>query len=846
MPTITFQPIGKSIEAKAGTDLLDVTRKAGLKISSSCGGEGTCGDCLVLIISGDINADRSAALPQQAIEEGYVLACKTRMGDDDVLIDLSGQLDEKAGQFIDIQKSKNCIQKELLPQKWQLEPLCFRWRIKIQEPQLEDGLSDLVRLTRRLQEDFGGKEISYSFPVLLKLADTVRIDSGNTNLMLIEEPHFIQVIDIQPGSWNHGQYGFAIDVGTTTVSVQLIYLPQAKIIATQTDYNSQVECGLDVISRINYARKPDRLKDLQGRVLKTINDLLQKVTKNHDVDPEHIYNTVISGNTTMIHLLLGLNPEYIRLSPYTPTILQAPNITAIDVGIRTNPQSWLYFSPAVGSYVGGDITAGLLCTDISTDSEDVNLFIDIGTNGETVLGSRDFLLTCACSAGPAFEGGGIECGMRAASGAIENVETCPETGMATIQTIGDVKPIGICGTGIINLIADLFLAGWLDSAGKLNRTKECPAIQIEGRRARYVIVPAKESGTGKEIYINETDIENLIRTKAAIYSACSLMLNQIDLKFEDLSNIYIAGAFGNFLDIKKAITIGLIPDLPLDKFKYIGNASLMGSYMCLVSQELRDKQKQLAQKMTYLELNTDPSYMEQYTGALFLPHTDRERFPSVKTMLEIKPEKSSANENVPPKESAHQDAIQKAINKLKHIDLAERNQKLGLPIPDKIGNMYLKVFATEMVFNTKNSLLKITNTNKPAKAIDQILFLHYLLCDISVQPNEDLISFRNIPGGQFYWNSFLSRTVQPLIKKFADDLATLKENLNRFDWQEIDMADFAARIHAFGNLFLTILYNKGDEELPTEINLLFDSTIVRVFNAEDAAVLASRICLALL
>ena len=629
MPKITFQPSGKTIDVKSGTELLDAARKADLKINSSCGGEGTCGDCVVRIISGYLESDSPGILSHQAFEEGFILACKTRIIEDDVIIDLSEQLGDKAGKFLDNQKSKNLIQKELLPKNWQLKPLCFRWGINVPQPQLEDGLSDLDRLLRRLQQDFGNKEIVYSFPLMHKLADTLRAENGNINLMLIEEPHQIRIIDIQPDSWDQGQYGIAIDVGTTTVAVQLVHLPQAKIIDTQIDYNSQVECGLDVISRINYARKPERLKELRQRVLKTINELIQKTTKNQNVEPEHIYNAVVSGNTTMIHLLLGLTPEFIRLAPYTPTILEAPNITAADAGIKINPQSWIYFSPAVGSYVGGDITAGLLCTDISTDSDDVNLFIDIGTNGETVLGSRDFLLTCACSAGPAFEGGGIDCGMRAASGAIENAEAYPETGMATFQTIGNTKPIGICGTGIINLIADLFISGWLDSAGKLNRTKACPAIQIEGRRARYVIVPAEESGSGKEIYINETDIENLIRTKAAIYSACSLMLNQIDLKFEDLTSIYIAGAFGNFLDIKKAITIGLFPDLPFEKFRYIGNASLMGSYMCLVSQEFKEKQKQLAQRMTYLELNTDPTYMEQYTGALFLPHTDRERFPSV-------------------------------------------------------------------------------------------------------------------------------------------------------------------------------------------------------------------------
>ena len=289
------------------------------------------------------------------------------------------------------------------------------------------------------------------------------------------------------------------------------------------------------------------------------------------------------------------------------------------------------FLPGVGSYVGGDITAGILCTDLATTTEDINLFIDIGTNGEIVVGNNSFLMACACSAGPAFEGGGIECGMRASTGAIEKVWVDSATGLARYATVGNERPRGICGSGMIDLVAELFLTGWIDAAGKFDRVRPCPAIRVEGRRASYTIASAEESAGGKPLVVTEIDLENILRTKASIYSACALMLNQVGLSFEDICHIYIAGGFGRFLDLENAINIGLVPDLPRERFKYIGNSSLMGSFMVVVSQDFRQRQLELAQRMTYLELNTDPAYMEQYTGALFLPHTDPARFPSVKT-----------------------------------------------------------------------------------------------------------------------------------------------------------------------------------------------------------------------
>jgi len=629
MPNITFTPSGKNISVPTGTELLDAARQAGCEVKAPCGGKGTCGKCIVRITSGEVDSDSLGVLPGASVADGYVLACKTKVVNSDITVEVPEQSGRKGGKFTNAEEDTRLVRRELFPEKWNFDPLAVKWCVDVPEPQLEDGLSDIDRLTRKLQLEWGKKEFIYPLSVIRSVAETLRKENGNVTATIIREPERFRVIDIEPGDTTVRHYGIAVDVGTTTIAVQLIFLPLAESIATRSDYNDQVECGLDVISRINYAKRPERLAELRERVLKTINTLIQQVCESHSVVSEEICNAVISGNTTMVHLLLGLNPEYIRLDPYTPTLLETPYLTAEEVGVEINPQSWVYISPNVGSYVGGDITAGILCTDLATDSEAVSMFIDIGTNGEVVIGNNDFMMACACSAGPAFEGGGIEFGMRAAVGAIELVSLDPDTGICDYRAIGDVKPEGICGSGMISLLADLYISGWLDSAGKLNRDKPSKAVNISERHATYTIATAEETKHGKPIIISELDIENIIRAKAAIYSACALMLEQVGMEFEDLTNIYIAGGFGRFLDLEKATIIGLIPDLPRERFHYIGNSSLTGTYMVLVSQEFREKQMELAKRMTYVELSTDPSYMNQYTGALFLPHTDPTRFPSV-------------------------------------------------------------------------------------------------------------------------------------------------------------------------------------------------------------------------
>jgi uncharacterized 2Fe-2S/4Fe-4S cluster protein (DUF4445 family) len=632
VPDIRFLPSGSVVSAEPGTRLLEAAREAGIELDSPCGGKGTCGRCIVRIATGDADSESLGILSRTAVAEGYVLACATRVLKSPLDVEIPERSGWKGGQFTDAEEDLALVSRELLPTKWEFEPLAMKWLLDVPEPRREDGLSDIDRLTRSFARDWGRGEVLYPLSVLRKAADALRAESGKVTVSVIRDGDTFHIIDVESGDRTSRHFGLAVDIGTTTIAVQLVFLPLAKPLGTRNDYNAQVSCGLDVISRINYARSPGRLEELRELALGTVNRLIAHVCEAHEVRPEEIANAVIAGNPTMTQLALGLNPEYLRLDPYTPTASRLPYMTAREVGIDINPESWIYFCPSVGSYVGGDITAGILCTDFvdpEAMGERLSLFIDIGTNGEIVIGNRDFLMTCACSAGPAFEGSGIECGMRAAVGAIERVRADPAKGSPTVWTVGGVKPLGICGSGMISLLSELYLTGWMDGQGRLSRDRASSAIEVEGRRARYLLAPAEESGTGKSLYITEIDIDNIIRAKAAIYSASSMILEKLGLSFGDLEHLYIAGGFGRFLDIDQAVVLGLLPDLPRERFTYLGNSSLTGAYMVLVSRDFKKRMEDAAARMTYIDLGSEATFMDHYTASLFIPHTDLARFPSV-------------------------------------------------------------------------------------------------------------------------------------------------------------------------------------------------------------------------
>ena len=440
------------------------------------------------------------------------------------------------------------------------------------------------------------------------------------------------VADVIPSATDKNIFGIACDVGTTTVVVRLVDLRTGKVLSTASGYNHQLKCGEDVISRIHYAQNPERLLELNNLIIATINRLIQRCLESiHGIFLD-IYFASVSGNTAMTYLLLNMNPRDIQKDPYASVLNRARFRTSREMGLKMNPEAVVLCAPVVGSFVGGDITAGLLCTPLLRDAEKVSLFIDVGTNGELVMGNKDWMVTCACSAGPAFEGGGTKCGMPAAGGAIERIQL--NKGHIEYRVLGNGKPRGVCGSGLVDLLSALFVQGYVDRRGKLNKEKAGSRIAETERGEGFLIEEANRCYWEKDLVITENDIANLIRTKGAVFSACSLLLKNVGLTFKDLAAVYVAGGFGQYLNIENAVRIGLFPDLPRDRFHYLGNSSLLGAFLILLSDKNRDLVNETAAKMTYIELNTEPGYMNEYTGSLFLPHTDMSLFPSVKRVFE--------------------------------------------------------------------------------------------------------------------------------------------------------------------------------------------------------------------
>lgn len=628
--TVTFLPFEVTVEVARGTSLLDAVRSANLPIRSTCGGRGACGDCTVRVLSGVCSRKSSAALPEHLAKEGYALACLTEVtGDLTVQLPLFQQLSIKSvvdSTFFAEHKSE-------LSGTFEIHPVIVRFDLCLPPSTVEDNYSDLRRLERELQKHYRIDNPTCEYSVLRTLARAVRDKGGNVTAVLFRGDRPETIVDVYSTREGHGMYGVACDLGTTTVSVMLVDLDDGTILHTASSYNQQIKCGEDVISRINYSGDRDKLEELHTLAITTINRLVESSCEELGIRSSDIYYAAVSGNTTMTHLFLNIDPRYIREEPYVPTLNVAPLIPSRDIGLRMNGEGRIHCAPAVGSYVGGDITAGLLCTPIMRGADKISLFIDVGTNGELVVGNSDWLMGCACSAGPAFEGGSIQAGMPATDGAIERIRF-HENGTPAYEVIGGCKPKGVCGSGLIDLLAELFVHGYIDRYGKFKEEKAGSRIVDSASGRCFRILEDNDCYWGRDLVITENDITNLIRTKGAVYSACSLLLKNVGLTCDMLDSVYIAGGFGRHLDIENAVRIGLFPDVDRGKFHYLGNSSLIGSYLILVSDGNRRLVDEITNKMTYLELNAEPGYMNEYTGALFLPHTHIEYFPSVKKLLD--------------------------------------------------------------------------------------------------------------------------------------------------------------------------------------------------------------------
>jgi len=678
--SITVYPGGKKITASEGDVLLRVLKKAGFPIPASCGGQGICGKCRVVVKGGVCHASPSPFLRKEEISQGYCLAClvliegdmeieippeslaaalhtETSTADQATIVgyrpagEKSGQSsDSKAPAFEFAQpavteptasrrilfEEKPIIKDKLVLGKWEIETRTKRLHLRLHPPTLEDHRSDIERLRAELvSAGFSGDRMRCPLPVLKKLSKVLRAGLWQITVTLIELPDGVEILDIQPGDQTQHHLGLAIDVGTTTVVVYLVDLLTGQVIETAGGYNAQVRCGEDVISRIIYARTPEGLAELQQLVISTINELIEQILKATGLSARNIGCVVAAGNTTMIHLLLGLDPRYIREEPYIPTVSLVPPVKASELGLKVNENAYLYCLPAIASYVGGDITAGILTTGMHKEPQ-LTMFIDIGTNGEIVLGNADWLVAASCSAGPAFEGGEVLHGMRAAHGAIESVAIDRESLEPRLSVIGQVAPAGICGSGIIDTLAEMFLSGLLDRKGKICRDILHPRLREGEYGFEYVLAFAKDTAIGKDIVITEIDIDNILRAKGAVYAGCSTLLKQMGLGIEDIERFLIAGGFGRYLNIHNAVVIGLLPDLPYERFRYLGNSAVTGGHLALLSQRLWREAEQIARSTTYLELSTSASFMDEYVSALFLPHTDISLFPRVEPLLKSK------------------------------------------------------------------------------------------------------------------------------------------------------------------------------------------------------------------
>lgn len=641
--SVKFNSIETPVLVPTGTLISEAAHLAGVEIGQPCGGQGRCGRCTVQVTSGAVRRRSALRLSSEDIEQGFALACQTLI-EDNVIIAIPPQ------EKIERRLTSDRVAAEVTPPfgyNPDLDQTMRRVILRMQPPHLDDQTDDLSRLQTALRLQAGLTQVDVSLSLLRQLGSLLRLAewevtavvevmggpiSGQLQERLVALFPRI-VFDDEP------LWGVAIDIGTTTVTLWLVDLMTGEVFAQTAEYNGQIARGEDVISRIIYSSKNGGLQEMQSRILDTINDLVDQACKRANANPTEIVKASVAGNSTMVHLFLAIPATQIRLSPFITAANHIPPVRASEIGLQIHPEATVDCLPGVASYVGADISAGVFASGMD-DTEKLTLFIDVGTNGEIVLGSREWLMTCACSAGPAFEGAGVLHGMRATRGAIEEVwiasASSPHPFEPTYRVIGGGKAKGLCGSGLISLLAEMFITGVVDKAGNINLNLSSVNRRIRAgeRGPEYVVAWSADTEQSKDIVMTDVDIDNLKRAKAAIYAGFKILADSAGVPLELVEQLLIGGSFGKYLNIEKAVQIGLLPDLPWDRFQFLGNTSVRGAYFALLDWKAREKIADIASRMTYIELSADNSFYEAFTSALFLPHTDLASFPTVEAAIE--------------------------------------------------------------------------------------------------------------------------------------------------------------------------------------------------------------------
>ncbi len=637
MARVTFNIEGGSpvmIDCTIGDNLLETARRANVAIDAPCSGNGSCGKCRVQLQEGTLECIKSRHISDEEWNAGWRLSCNSKiMSDCTVLVPDIASAYQSRMKTADLSSPEELAIFENAQADLKAGGIAFTnnfraLELTMQEPTADDTMPDIERLTWAIQDATGAQQVHVPYAVMVKLASSLREHSFHVCVKGELTGDTFKCMEIC-GPGDKAIVGCAIDIGTTTVSMVLTDLETGKLLAKGSSGNGQIRYGADVINRIIESSRPGGKKKLQDAIVKeTLTPIIANLCKTANISARSILRLSVGANTTMNHLLVGVDADPVRMDPYIPSFFGWEGLLADDLKLPANPLAPVIIAPNIGSYVGGDITAGTLASMI-WDKDEMSLFIDLGTNGEIVFGNRDFLMSCACSAGPAFEGGDISCGMRATDGAIEACAIDKATMEPTLTVVGDAgqKPVGICGSGIIDIISELFRCSIINAKGLFVREGDRVKRDEHGM-GRYVIAQASESETGREVSINEVDIDNFIRAKGAIFSAIDTLLQSVDMTVEMIDAVYVAGGIGSGINMKNAVNIGILPDVELEKFRYIGNSSLTGAYAMVLSDEAAAKCAEVGANMTYLELSTYPGYMDSFVAACFIPHTDARLFPS--------------------------------------------------------------------------------------------------------------------------------------------------------------------------------------------------------------------------
>jgi uncharacterized 2Fe-2S/4Fe-4S cluster protein (DUF4445 family) len=637
---VVFQPYNKTIRVADGENLIRTAMEAGVHINASCGGAGVCGKCRVLIERGTVEGGISEKLSEDDMAKGYRLACQSSIRSDLVVrIPVESEVDASVLNKMSTPRKTARIHQvnfEELKEQGLFNPPVEKRYLELPAPSDQDRLPDVTRLISFLKAKYNEHRLVARLSVIRKIPDLLRSSDFKVTATLarpVQPGRKTHIINIEPGDTTDRNFAIAIDIGTTTVYGQLIDVITGEVLAQHGEFNGQISYGEDVLSRIVYAEKPGGLEKLHQVVIGTINTVIRSIVQQSKVNLDEISSITLAGNTTMTQLLLKINPRYIRFAPYVPAATLYPPITASSLGIELGDHVSALVYPAISSYVGGDIVAGVMGAGLYR-TEDVTLYLDIGTNAEIVVGNKEWFACAACSAGPAFEGGGLKFGMRAAKGAIEDFSMDPVSLEPMLITVGNVRPKGICGSGLITIVATFFELGIIDGRGKFNTDLDTPRIRETDGVWEYVLAWAAETQIDRDITLSENDIDNLIRAKGAIFSGYQTLLEEVGLSLDNIDKIVLAGGFGSYVDLEKAMTIGLLPETDPEKITYIGNGSLMGCRMSSLTNRLRRDVVDVTKKMTSFELSDTPSFMDHYVASLFLPHTDINLFPKLKARME--------------------------------------------------------------------------------------------------------------------------------------------------------------------------------------------------------------------